>query len=891
MSPHRFLAPIFVAAVAALVPNVLVPNRAEASGGETLVLYDDAFRNGAHHNEWNGRNDIAATDVVKVGSHSIRTTPDAWSGIFIDLPDSMSTTSYSTLRFWVNGGTDGTSSFAVVAKQHVSEDVAAAARIPAVAPNGWLRVEIPMESLGGAAYASATERSLWFVELNGTNGAPLYLDQIELVGGPSTVPPSTTVPPSRTVPTTPVPTTTVLDATPDGCAIGFVCENFTWSGDHAATTANGVGKTVWWNPDRWDVRHDMAFDSQDSYVHTDLHKAATASATDGTEANDDSTTNGVPNTPGIAAMHVHETAIASARLRTPVVLDSRRPAIVRFSATRYVTGGHWWEVALTPDITAGEHTAVPGFYSAMAGPVVGSGASRGGPGHANPTDSINIVTSGWPDDCSNATYLGVRSTVNGVTTDAVNQVSDVAAMTKVSPEESDELYPWEMRFWPDHVEVALDADRDGSYDTVESFAVNTPWKTAYVHLMAIAYHAQVHPPAPCNRGQDREFMWRNVQVGPVVDANTAVFPREQGTDNVPRRTGWMLSDARDNQRFGKVGALPQPNPARYDNYGPVLMCSAEAMLADFYCPTRTAAAQLPVDLPSLQGVASARLVYDTMKVPVEGVAMLSVNGSAVGTLPAASTVRTAATDHWSRRSIEIPVASLREGSNAVTVTMQGDVRIDRVQIELSSAAAPTSGQRPSALADRIQPIDQPATEPVAEPAGQPDHDDVAADQVAAVVQAALDQLGKPYVFGSHGPDTFDCSGLITFAYRAAGIELPAYTLTQQKYGVEVAVDDMQPGDLIFGRGGNPIEDFGHVAMYIGVGKVVHAPRTGDVVKIANINHDNVQSIRRIVGTSGRGERRTLRSSGAVIGVAGCYGGYVWRARRRSRHTGQRGVAH
>lgn len=497
---------------------------------------------------------------------------------------------------------------------------------------------------------------------------------------PPTAPP--TVAPTAP-PTAPPPTASPQPpAAPGSCPTAFVCETFEWSGAHAATTANGVGKTVWWNADKWDTRHDFAYDSQDSHAHVDVHKAAHASSHSGHEDNNDPTTGGAASVPGVGIMRVHETAIASARLRTPIVIDASRPAIVRFEASRYVTGGHWWEIALTPDVTAGEQTAIPGPASEMTGPVVGSGKARGGPGHANPTDSVNVVPSGWPDDCSNSTYLGMRQTINGVTTDFVHQKADINQMTKISPSEKEELYPWEVRFWPNRTEVALDNDRDGSYETVQTFPVTVPWGKAYVHLIAVAYHAQAHPPSPCNQGQAREMAWRNVQVGPVADARTAVFPREQGTDNVPRRTGWMLTDARDVQRFGAVNALPQPNPSKYDNYGPVLLCSADTQLSGVYCPNKAANKSLNVDISNLAGAASARFVYDIIRSPSEGTATLVVNGTPVGTLPKASSVRTAGIDHWTRRSVDVPLSLLRNGTNTVTLSFSGDVRIDRLQIEV-----------------------------------------------------------------------------------------------------------------------------------------------------------------------------------------------------------------
>jgi cell wall-associated NlpC family hydrolase len=120
--------------------------------------------------------------------------------------------------------------------------------------------------------------------------------------------------------------------------------------------------------------------------------------------------------------------------------------------------------------------------------------------------------------------------------------------------------------------------------------------------------------------------------------------------------------------------------------------------------------------------------------------------------------------------------------------------------------------------------------------------------IGIVIATALAQLGKPYVFGTQGPDTFDCSGLVTYAYRAIGIELPAYTFTLATYGIAVAPDDIQPGDLIFTRGGIPTEDYGHVAIAISTTQEIQAPRTGDVVKITRLPA-TPQAIRRMTRSS------------------------------------------
>jgi peptidoglycan DL-endopeptidase CwlO len=97
----------------------------------------------------------------------------------------------------------------------------------------------------------------------------------------------------------------------------------------------------------------------------------------------------------------------------------------------------------------------------------------------------------------------------------------------------------------------------------------------------------------------------------------------------------------------------------------------------------------------------------------------------------------------------------------------------------------------------------------------------------AAVDAAMAQRGKPYVWAAGGPNSFDCSGLTSFAFRAAGINLPHSSLSQSRMGQAVSRDQLQPGDLVFFY--SPVS---HVGIYIGNGQMVHAPTSGDVVKVA-----------------------------------------------------------
>ncbi|WSG19595.1 C40 family peptidase [Nonomuraea sp. NBC_01738] len=106
---------------------------------------------------------------------------------------------------------------------------------------------------------------------------------------------------------------------------------------------------------------------------------------------------------------------------------------------------------------------------------------------------------------------------------------------------------------------------------------------------------------------------------------------------------------------------------------------------------------------------------------------------------------------------------------------------------------------------------------------------VGSGKAAAAARWALTQQLKPYVWGAEGPSSFDCSGLVMAAYQRVGISLPHYTGDQWTAGTHVSREELRPGDLVFFY-----SDLHHVGIYIGGGMMVHAPQTGDVVRIAPI---------------------------------------------------------
>jgi cell wall-associated NlpC family hydrolase len=125
---------------------------------------------------------------------------------------------------------------------------------------------------------------------------------------------------------------------------------------------------------------------------------------------------------------------------------------------------------------------------------------------------------------------------------------------------------------------------------------------------------------------------------------------------------------------------------------------------------------------------------------------------------------------------------------------------------------------------------------------QPATEDFSNSPQWAAVRFACAQLGKPYVWGAAGPATFDCSGLTMTAYQQAGITIGRTTYEQATDGRPISDGELQPGDLIFYNGNE------HVALYLGGGNAIHAPDTGDVVKIAPYRTiGTISEIRRIAG--------------------------------------------
>jgi cell wall-associated NlpC family hydrolase len=180
------------------------------------------------------------------------------------------------------------------------------------------------------------------------------------------------------------------------------------------------------------------------------------------------------------------------------------------------------------------------------------------------------------------------------------------------------------------------------------------------------------------------------------------------------------------------------------------------------------------------------------------------------------------------RAVDGATATLGAKAAAVAHTMSA-ISADKAHIEkLLHQAHNLYGSLRAA--DRARLAQQRSAERAAAVSMRSSYTGPASGRAAAAVRFAYAQLGKPYVYGASGPNSYDCSGLTMRAWGAAGVSLPHNAAGQQSSTRSVSYGDMQPGDLVFF--GNPA---GHVGIYIGGGRMIAAPHTGDVVKIQSVS--------------------------------------------------------
>jgi len=221
--------------------------------------------------------------------------------------------------------------------------------------------------------------------------------------------------------------------------------------------------------------------------------------------------------------------------------------------------------------------------------------------------------------------------------------------------------------------------------------------------------------------------------------------------------------------------------------------------------------------------------------------------SRVGAYVAATTQATAA-----QRQAQSAAAAATEAANAALQVQDGltakqgdlDAQAGRVRAQFASLTASQQRNYAGSTAPpgyTVPPAPVVASPSVISPAATASAGAVTSGSGVgyAALQAALSKVGSPYEYGAAGPGSFDCSGLVQWAYKQAGVTLPRTSQAQAGVGTPVAQQDLQPGDIVAFYGG------GHVGIYAGNGNVVHAPDYGQPVKVAPMRYMDFTTARRV----------------------------------------------
>jgi cell wall-associated NlpC family hydrolase len=180
-----------------------------------------------------------------------------------------------------------------------------------------------------------------------------------------------------------------------------------------------------------------------------------------------------------------------------------------------------------------------------------------------------------------------------------------------------------------------------------------------------------------------------------------------------------------------------------------------------------------------------------------------------------------------KASIESQLATRRQLLSSIRdeiARMQAAERARQAELERQARArAAAATAAPPVLATTLQ-----ASDPSAEPAAATALPAPPA-RYGGVVGIAMQYLGTPYVYGGASPSGFDCSGFVMYVFAQIGVSLPHNAAAQYGYGSPVDRSQLQPGDLVFFNG------LGHMGIYVGGGSFIHAPHTGDVVKISSMS--------------------------------------------------------
>ncbi|MDQ6838549.1 MAG: LysM peptidoglycan-binding domain-containing protein [Actinomycetota bacterium] len=246
-------------------------------------------------------------------------------------------------------------------------------------------------------------------------------------------------------------------------------------------------------------------------------------------------------------------------------------------------------------------------------------------------------------------------------------------------------------------------------------------------------------------------------------------------------------------------------------------------LGDTLATVATRLGTTPAALAETNDLADPNFVYVGEVLRLSGGAAsapaIHTRSTAVRAVPTRSTQAPASSVHtFSARSASAPASSVHTFSARSALAPV---------VQTRSAQAPVVQTRSAPVVSTLSSSSATATSTSTARASD--------GAAATATRVALAQVGKPYVYGAAGPSSYDCSGLVSYAYAAAGVRLAHYTVTQYNTTSPVSGSGLSSGDLVFyntGPGAQP----GHVALYVGGGRVVSANRPGTYVQTQSLSY-------------------------------------------------------
>ena len=217
-------------------------------------------------------------------------------------------------------------------------------------------------------------------------------------------------------------------------------------------------------------------------------------------------------------------------------------------------------------------------------------------------------------------------------------------------------------------------------------------------------------------------------------------------------------------------------------------------------------------------------------------AVLAAQTSATSAAAARSAAEQAATE---RAELQSKQSDLRRQIVAIQTQYDALTPDQRIALADPGLSPPLPAGPPPRDPDILAMPDQPLPVEIAPPPGEAVAPAAPSTQAATVVQSALTRIGSPYSWGASGPNAFDCSGLIMWAFQQTGKSLPHSSQAMAAGGQPVALSDIEPGDIV-----TFYDDASHAGIYIGDGLMVHSSTYGTPVRVSPISTAPIHNVRR-----------------------------------------------